>query len=77
MNDNGKATRKNTIMSDHSLPCCKIGTSRLVLPIETIVLPDGSEKIFGESLAIDLIRSHVLQECQRRVEALLTAQDLQ
>ncbi|KAK3835904.1 MAG: aminotransferase [Linnemannia elongata] len=52
-------------------------TSRLVLPIETIILPDGSEKQFGESPAIELIRSHVLQECQRRVEPLLTAQDLE
>ncbi|KAG9070095.1 hypothetical protein KI688_009426 [Linnemannia hyalina] len=52
-------------------------TSRLVLPIETIILPDGSEKKFGESPAIELIRFHVLQECQRRVEALLTAQDLE
>ncbi|KAF8948706.1 Chitin synthase, class 1 [Haplosporangium gracile] len=50
-------------------------TSRFVLPIETIVLPDGSEKKFDESPVIELIRSHVFQECQRRVEALLTAQD--
>ncbi|KAG0205921.1 hypothetical protein BGX28_002563 [Mortierella sp. GBA30] len=52
-------------------------TSRLVLPIETIVLPDGSGRQFGESKTIDLIRSLVLQECTKRVEALLTAEDIQ
>jgi hypothetical protein len=62
--------------SDNSLLYCEIGTSRLVLPIETIVLPDGSKKTFENSPAIELIRSQVLQECQRRVEALLTAQEL-
>ncbi|KAF9954819.1 hypothetical protein BGZ70_010444 [Mortierella alpina] len=51
-------------------------TSRLVLPIKTIVLPDGSEKTFGESKVIDLIRTLVLQECKRRVEAILTDDDI-
>ncbi|KAG0296640.1 Chitin synthase, class 1 [Linnemannia gamsii] len=51
-------------------------TSRLVLPIGTIVLPDGVKKTFDKSPAIELIRSYVLQECQRRVEPLLTVQDL-
>ncbi|KAF9127285.1 hypothetical protein BGW39_005979 [Mortierella sp. 14UC] len=52
-------------------------TSRLALPIETLVLPDGSEKKFPESPSIERIRSLVLQECQRRVEPLLTVQDLE
>ncbi|KAF9276829.1 hypothetical protein BGZ68_009713 [Mortierella alpina] len=51
-------------------------TSRLVLPIETIVLPNGSEKVFGESKVIDLIRTLVLQECKKRVEAILTGDDI-
>ncbi|KAF9099565.1 hypothetical protein BGX23_001207 [Mortierella sp. AD031] len=51
-------------------------TSRLVLPIETMVLPDRSEKKFEESPALELIRSNVLQECKGRVEAILTGKDL-
>ncbi|KAF9923798.1 Sulfhydryl oxidase 1 [Linnemannia zychae] len=52
-------------------------TSRLVLPIETMVLPGGSEKQFQESPVIELIRSCVFQECQKRVEILLTVHDLE
>ncbi|KAG0263548.1 hypothetical protein BG011_008612 [Mortierella polycephala] len=51
-------------------------TSRLVLPIKTMVLPDGSQKSFGESETIELIRTLVLQECKKRVETLLTAQEI-
>ncbi|KAF9585205.1 hypothetical protein BGW38_003425 [Lunasporangiospora selenospora] len=51
-------------------------TSRLVLPIEKWVLPDGSVKEFPESPTIELIRREVLKECQRRVERLLTTEEL-
>jgi branched-subunit amino acid aminotransferase/4-amino-4-deoxychorismate lyase len=46
-------------------------TSRLILPIETIVLPDGAEVHFQESDTIDRIRTRVLEECKKRVEQLL------
>ncbi|KAG0050733.1 hypothetical protein BGZ83_004480 [Gryganskiella cystojenkinii] len=46
-------------------------TSRLVLPIETMIMPDGSEVHFQESETIDLIRIRVLEECQKRVEQVL------
>lgn len=71
-----KGSHSDVNPSDNSLLDCEIGTSRLVLPIGTIVLPDGSKKTFDKSPAIESIRSHVLQECQRRVEPLLTVQDL-
>ncbi|KAF8967228.1 hypothetical protein BGZ46_000196 [Entomortierella lignicola] len=51
-------------------------TSRLVLPIEKIVLPDGSIKVFEESPTIELIRRQVLKECQRRIENLISEQDI-
>ncbi|KAF9352333.1 hypothetical protein BGX26_009838 [Mortierella sp. AD094] len=51
-------------------------TSRLVLPIEKIVLPDGSVKVFEESPTIELIRREVLKECRKRVEYLITEQDV-
>ncbi|KAG0263018.1 hypothetical protein BG011_009415 [Mortierella polycephala] len=51
-------------------------TSRLILPIEKLVLPDGSVKEFGESPTIELIRNKVRKECEKRVENLLTPQDL-
>ncbi|KAF9318526.1 hypothetical protein BG003_011070 [Podila horticola] len=51
-------------------------TSRLVLPIDTMVLPDGSKKQFGESSTLDFIRGQVLKECQKRVENLLSEEDL-
>ncbi|KAI1311601.1 Sulfhydryl oxidase 1 [Mortierella claussenii] len=50
-------------------------TSRLVLPIEKLVLPDGSVKEFAESPTIELIRDRVLQECRRRVENLISEQE--
>lgn len=53
------------------------GTSRLILPIEKLVLPDGSVKEFGESPTIELIRNKVRKECEKRVENLLTPQDLE
>ncbi|KAG0021236.1 hypothetical protein BGZ81_009033 [Podila clonocystis] len=51
-------------------------TSRLVLPIETIVLPDGSMKQFGESTTLELIRGQVLKECHKRAENLLSEEEL-
>ncbi|KAF9184115.1 hypothetical protein BGZ51_003553 [Haplosporangium sp. Z 767] len=51
-------------------------TSRLILPIEKLVLPDRSVKEFGESPTIELIRNKVRKECEKRVENLLTPQDL-
>ncbi|KAG0347887.1 hypothetical protein BGZ54_004778 [Gamsiella multidivaricata] len=51
-------------------------TSRLVLPIQRLVLPDGSIKEFRKSPAIELIRDEVLKECQKRVENVLSEQDL-
>ncbi|KAF9188474.1 hypothetical protein BGZ51_000563 [Haplosporangium sp. Z 767] len=51
-------------------------TSRLVLPIKTMVLPDGSQKEFGESETIKLIRTLVFQECKKRVETLLSDQEI-
>jgi hypothetical protein len=53
-----------------------IGTSRLVLPIEKLVLQDGTVKTFEESPLIELIRREVLQECVRRVENLINDQEL-
>ncbi|KAF9120456.1 hypothetical protein BGW39_011366 [Mortierella sp. 14UC] len=51
-------------------------TSRLVLPIEKLVMPDGSVKEFKPSPTIELIRREVLRECRKRIEPLLTEQDL-
>ncbi|KAF9902914.1 hypothetical protein EC991_004386 [Linnemannia zychae] len=51
-------------------------TSRLVLPIEKLVMPDGSVKEFKPSPTVELIRHEVLNECRKRVEPLLTEQDL-
>ncbi|KAG0325763.1 hypothetical protein BGZ99_000208 [Dissophora globulifera] len=51
-------------------------TSRLVLPIDKLVLADGSVKEFTESPTLELIRREVLKECQRHVENLLLAQDV-
>ncbi|KAF9369349.1 hypothetical protein CPB97_003665 [Podila verticillata] len=51
-------------------------TSRLVLPIESIVLPDGSTKQFGESATLELIRGQVFKECRKRVENLLSEEEL-
>ncbi|KAG0376813.1 hypothetical protein BGX24_007183 [Mortierella sp. AD032] len=51
-------------------------TSRLVLPIEKLVMPDGSVKEFKPSPTIELIRREVLKECRKRVEPLLTEEDL-
>ncbi|KAG0005853.1 hypothetical protein BGZ80_011465 [Entomortierella chlamydospora] len=51
-------------------------TSRLVLPIEKIVLPDGTVKVFEESPTIELIRRGVLKECRTRVEYLITENDV-
>ncbi|KAF9916333.1 hypothetical protein BX616_004033 [Lobosporangium transversale] len=51
-------------------------TSRLVLPIEKLVLPSGSVKQFGESPTIDLIRNQVLNECRKRVEKLISEKDI-
>ncbi|GJJ73404.1 hypothetical protein EMPS_05762 [Entomortierella parvispora] len=46
-------------------------TSRLVLPIETMIMPDGSEVHFKESSIIDKIRARVQEECRKRVEQIL------
>ncbi|KAF9938594.1 hypothetical protein BGZ65_012579 [Modicella reniformis] len=51
-------------------------TSRLLLPIEKLVLQDGSIKTFGDSPTIELIRREVLKECHKRVENLILEQDL-
>ncbi|KAF8923830.1 hypothetical protein BGZ58_002472 [Dissophora ornata] len=51
-------------------------TSRLVFPIEKLVLPDGSIKEFGECSTIDLIRREVLKECHKRVENLISEDDI-
>ncbi|KAG0286828.1 hypothetical protein BGZ96_009118 [Linnemannia gamsii] len=51
-------------------------TTRLVLPIEKLVMPDGSVKVFQPSPTIELIRREVLNECRKRVEPLLTEEDL-
>ncbi|KAF9431313.1 hypothetical protein BGZ94_000020 [Podila epigama] len=51
-------------------------TSRLVLPIKTMVLPDGSLKHFSESPTIELIRESVRKECQKRTERILSVQEI-
>lgn len=51
-------------------------TSRLVLPIEKLVLQDGAVKTFEESPLIELIRREVLQECIKRVENMINDQEL-
>ncbi|KAF8936346.1 hypothetical protein BGZ47_009547 [Haplosporangium gracile] len=51
-------------------------TSRLVLPIEKLVMPDGSVKAFAPSPTIELIRREVLEECRERVEPILTKEDI-
>ncbi|KAG0280809.1 hypothetical protein BGZ95_008601 [Linnemannia exigua] len=51
-------------------------TSRLILPIEKLVMPDGSVKEFQPSPTIELIRREVLNECRKGVELLLTEDDL-
>ncbi|KAG0072673.1 hypothetical protein BGZ90_011841 [Linnemannia elongata] len=51
-------------------------TSRLVLPIEKLVMPDGNVKGFEPSPTIELIRREVLEECRRRVEPILTKEDI-
>ncbi|KAG9063142.1 hypothetical protein KI688_004742 [Linnemannia hyalina] len=51
-------------------------TSRLVLPIEKLVMPDGNVKEFEPSPTIELIRREVLKECRKRVEPLLTKEDI-
>ncbi|KAF9149988.1 hypothetical protein BG015_008195 [Linnemannia schmuckeri] len=51
-------------------------TSRLVLPIEKLVMPDGSVKVFAPSPTIELIRREVLKECRERVEPILTKEDI-
>ncbi|KAG0199050.1 hypothetical protein BGX28_007611 [Mortierella sp. GBA30] len=50
--------------------------SRLVLPIEKLILPDGFVKHFEMSPTIELIRDRVQKDCLKRVENLLTEQDL-
>ncbi|KAF9096774.1 hypothetical protein BGX23_010462 [Mortierella sp. AD031] len=51
-------------------------TSRLVLPIDKLVMPDGSVKEFKPSPTIELIRREVLKECRKRVENLLDESDM-
>ncbi|KAG0238533.1 hypothetical protein BGW42_004295 [Actinomortierella wolfii] len=46
-------------------------TSRLVLPIETVVLPDGTHKHIPDSPLVEQLRAAVAEECKRRVEVLL------
>ncbi|KAG0052198.1 hypothetical protein BGZ83_002885 [Gryganskiella cystojenkinii] len=47
-------------------------TSRLLLPIKTVVMPDGSTKEFDENSTINLIRNGVIEECQKRVEPMFS-----
>jgi hypothetical protein len=54
----------------------KIGTSRLVLPIEKLVLPNGTSKVFEESSTIEFIRRQVINEMGRDVENIITEYDL-
>ena len=50
--------------------------SRLVLPIEKLILPSGRIKEFESSPTIESIRDGVKKECQNRVENLLSESDL-
>ncbi|KAF9951491.1 hypothetical protein BGZ70_000952 [Mortierella alpina] len=50
--------------------------SRLVLPIEKLILPGGRIKQFESSPTIESIRDSVEKECQNRVENLLSESDL-
>ncbi|KAF9970242.1 hypothetical protein BGZ73_007086 [Actinomortierella ambigua] len=46
-------------------------TTRLVLPIETMVLPDGTHKNIPDSPLVEQLRTAVAEECKRRVELVL------
>ncbi|KAF9164055.1 hypothetical protein DFQ26_001887 [Actinomortierella ambigua] len=48
-----------------------ICTSRLVLPIETMVMPDGTHKHLPDSPLVEQLRAAVAEECKRRVELVL------
>ncbi|KAF9962589.1 hypothetical protein BGZ72_000009 [Mortierella alpina] len=50
--------------------------SRLVLPIEKLILPAGDIKKFEPSSTIEFIRDRVQKECLNRVENLLSESDL-
>ncbi|KAF9285121.1 hypothetical protein BGZ68_004136 [Mortierella alpina] len=50
--------------------------SRLVLPIEKMILPGGLIKQFEPSSTIEFIRDTVQKECHKRVEYLLSESDL-
>ncbi|KAF9937580.1 hypothetical protein BGZ67_001091 [Mortierella alpina] len=52
------------------------GMSRLVLPIEKLILPGGRIKQFESSSTIEFIRDRVQKECHNRIENLLNESDL-
>ncbi|KAF9983847.1 hypothetical protein BGZ75_004582 [Mortierella antarctica] len=52
------------------------GMSRLVLPIEKLILPGGRIKQFESSSTIEFIRDRVQKECHNRIENLLNEGDL-
>ncbi|KAF9574320.1 Sulfhydryl oxidase 1 [Mortierella alpina] len=50
--------------------------SRLVLPIEKLILPGGHIKQFESSPRIESIRDRVQEECHNRVETLLSESEI-